>query len=299
MHRKTRLVVLGLTPILIAACATTAPDGTESRALVQRFVEAANAHEYGELDDLLTPGFTRHSQSTPTVQVRSREDMKAFLREDASAFPDGRVTIESTTVEGDRVAFRGEYSGTQAGPMGTFPATNKAMQVDVSGVFRIEGGRIAELWILWDNLAALAQLGHWPPPGGDVPDPAQATNKALARIWFDDVITGRDLDAIDEHYAPDYVHHGAEGAELRGVQAARDFAATILAASSDRVAVVEQQVAQGDLVVTRFTSRGTHTGTFRGVEPTGKEWVTEGICISRIENGKVAEDWEIIHVSGL
>ncbi len=295
MHRNTRLALLGLAPILITACATTVPDGAESRALVQRFVKAANAHEYDELDDLLTPGFTRHSQATPTVQVRSREDMKAFLREDASTFPDGHVTIERTTVEGELVAFQGTYSGTQEGPMGPFPATNKTMQLDVSGAFRIESGRIAELWILWDNLAALAQLGHWPPEGG-APDPAQATNKALARIWFDEVINGRDLDAIDEHYAPDYVHHGAE---LRGVQAARDFAATILAASSDRVAVVEQQVAQRDLVVSRFTSRGTHTGTFRGLEATGKEWVTEGICISRIENGKIAEDWEIVHVSGL
>ena len=35
------------------------------------------------------------------------------------------------------------------------------------------------------------------------------------------------------------------------------------------------------------------------MEPTGKEWVTEGICISRIANGKIAEDWEIVHVSGL
>jgi len=126
-----------------------------------------------------------------------------------------------------------------------------------------------------------------------------AANKALGRIWFEEVINRRNLDAIDEHYAKDYVHHGAEGAELRGVEAARGFAATILAASNDRIAVVEQQVAEGDLVVTRFVSRGTHTGTFRGVEPTGKEWTTEGICISRIENGKIAEDWEIIHVSGL
>jgi predicted ester cyclase len=46
-------------------------------------------------------------------------------------------------------------------------------------------------------------------------------------------------------------------------------------------------------------SRGTHTGRFRGVDPTGEPWVTEGICISRIEDGKIAEDWELIHVSGL
>lgn len=112
-----------------------------------------------------------------------------------------------------------------------------------------------------------------------------------------EVISRRNLDVIDEHYADDFVHHGAEGAEIRGIDAARAFAASILAASADRVAVVEQQVAEGDLVVTRFVSRGAHTGTFRGTEPTGN-WITEGICISRIEDGKVAEDWEIIHVSG-
>ena len=126
-----------------------------------------------------------------------------------------------------------------------------------------------------------------------------ARNKALARIWFEEVINQRSLDAIDQNYTPDYVHHGAQGAEIRGIENARGFADSLLAASADRIAVVEQQVAERDLVVTRFTSRGTHTGTFRGVAPTGGEWVTEGISISRIEAGKIAEDWEIVHVSGL
>lgn len=290
---------------LLTACASTRGSDEDARALVSRFVEAANAHDYERLESILAPDFTRHSQSTPDVQVRSRADMRRFLEENAKTFPDERVTIERMTVEDDRVAFRGTYSGTQEGAMGPFPPTKRSIHVDVSGAFRIEGGRIAELWILWDNLALLGQLGLWPPAnvpdepdtsGGSAPENA---NKALARVWFEEVITNRNLDAIDQHYAPDYVHHGAAGAELRGVEAAREFAASILAASSDRIAVVDQQVAEGDLVVTRFTSRGTHTGVFRGVEPTGHDWVTEGICISRIENGKVAEDWEIVHVSGL
>ena len=83
------------------------------------------------------------------------------------------------------------------------------------------------------------------------------------------------------------------------MKAVRAFAASILSASPDREAVVEQQVVEGNLVVTRFVSRGTHTGSFRGMEATGKEWVTEGICISRIEDGKIAEDWEIVYHSGL
>lgn len=124
-------------------------------------------------------------------------------------------------------------------------------------------------------------------------------NKALARRWFDEVINGRNLDAITDIYAADYQYHGPEGLEISGLESVRKFAASILAASDDRQAVVEQQVAEGDLVVTRFISRGHHTGPFRGLEPTGKLWTTEGIDISRIVDGKIVEDWEVIHSSGL
>ena len=124
-------------------------------------------------------------------------------------------------------------------------------------------------------------------------------NKALARRWFDEVINGRNLDAIADIYSPDYRYHGPEGMEMKGLEALRKFAASILEASDDRRATVEQQVAEGDLVVTRFTSRGHHTGTFQGKEPTGKIWTTEGIDISRIAEGKIVEDWEVIHNSGI
>jgi steroid delta-isomerase-like uncharacterized protein len=123
-------------------------------------------------------------------------------------------------------------------------------------------------------------------------------NKAIARKWFEEVINKRNLDAIAEFYSADYVHYGPESAEIRDLEKVRAFAASILAASDDRHAVVELQIAEGDLVVTRFTSSGSHTGTFRGVEPTGEIWTTEGIVISRIKNGKITEDWEIVHISG-
>lgn len=124
-----------------------------------------------------------------------------------------------------------------------------------------------------------------------------AANKALARRWFEEVINQRNLDAIADIYSPDYIYHGPEGMEMRGLEAARKFAASILKASNDRKAIVDQQVAEGDLVVTRFISRGHHTGTFQGKEPTGKMRITEGIDISRIKDGKILEDWEVIHTS--
>ena len=152
---------LPLACFLATACVSTGESDENARSLVGRFVEAANAHDFDRLESLLTHDFTRHSQSTPDVQVRSRADMRRFLEANARTFPDERVTIERMTVEGDTVAFRGAYSGTQDGAMGPYPPTRRSIHVDVSGAFRLEGKRIAELWILWDNLAVLGQLGLW------------------------------------------------------------------------------------------------------------------------------------------
>lgn len=144
---------------------------------------------------------------------------------------------------------------------------------------------------------ALPALARGPAPA-DVQQ-APSPHKELARRWFDQVINGRDPDAVSEIFAADYVWHGPGGAEMTGTDQVREFAAALLAASEDRRATVHQQVEEGDLVVTRFTSRGHHTGPYRGVQPTGEIWTTEGIVISRIEDGKIVEDWEVIYQSGI
>lgn len=62
------------------------------------------------------------------------------------------------------VAVRATYSGTQSGPMGPFPAIGKPMSIPFNGIVRIEDGRIDEMWVEWDNLGPLVQLGHITPP---------------------------------------------------------------------------------------------------------------------------------------
>jgi steroid delta-isomerase-like uncharacterized protein len=124
---------------------------------------AGNERAFDALDTIVAANFVRHSQATPDLTVGNLEQFKAFLRQDAATFPDSRVTTHQLVAEGDRVAFHGTYAGTQEGPMGPFPASGKRMEIEFFGVFRIEDDRIAELWVAWDNLAALTQLGHWPP----------------------------------------------------------------------------------------------------------------------------------------
>ncbi len=136
----------------------------QNKALVIRFGEAANAKDFDAIRELLTADFVRHCQATPGVVVQSREQFLEYLKADAAVVPDSHQTLQHLVAEGDLVAFWVRYEGTQEGQMGPFPPSHKRMQLDVGGVFRIREGKLAELWVTWDSLAALAQLGHFPPP---------------------------------------------------------------------------------------------------------------------------------------
>ncbi len=145
---------------------TTAED---NKALVRRLGEAMNSRRLDLLDDIVAPDFMRHCQATPGVNVTSLEAFKAYLRQDSDVFPDSVQTLERQVAEGDSVAVWFTYEGTQRGAMGPFPASGKKMRLDVGALLRVRAGKIAEMWVTWDNMAALAQLGHLPTgPGKDV-----------------------------------------------------------------------------------------------------------------------------------
>ncbi len=137
----------------------------ENKALARRLGDAINARRWDLLDGIVAPDFVRHCQATPGVEVRSADAFKAYLEQDVAAFPDSTQTLKFMVAEGDLVALWLAYVGTQQGSMGPFPPTGKKMQLDCAVVLRVANGKIAEMWATWDNLAALAQLGHLPTPG--------------------------------------------------------------------------------------------------------------------------------------
>jgi steroid delta-isomerase-like uncharacterized protein len=116
-------------------------------------------------------------------------------------------------------------------------------------------------------------------------------NKALAlRSW--EIVNRRDLDAIQEFYAPDLVWHEPDQ-DIHGSEEAKRFLATYFRAFPDLTHAVEDVIAEADKVVTRYTLSGTHRGeTEEFGPPTGKHIELEGITIHRIEDGKIVEEWE-------
>ena len=122
---------------------------------------------------------------------------------------------------------------------------------------------------------------------------ATVTPRQLIRRLHDIWTTG-DLAAVPEVYAPDFVGHFPASSHLPerlGHDGVRDGIRRIKAAFPDWREDVDEMIAEGNRVVTRYTSRGTHRGEFRGLAPTGRAIAVREISIYRVSNGKVVEQW--------
>lgn len=116
-------------------------------------------------------------------------------------------------------------------------------------------------------------------------------NKELSRR-FTDLFSTDDEALADEILSPEMVFHGTSGdGELRGAEAMKAFVAGYRRAFPDARSTVEDQVAEGDKVVTRWRARGTHRGPLGPMPATDREFEIDGITIERIEDGRIAEVW--------
>ena len=127
-------------------------------------------------------------------------------------------------------------------------------------------------------------------------------NKALVRREIEELFnhTGN-LDVAEEVYGPDFVSHDPTMPEdLRGIEEARQFAAGMRSAFPDLTCTIEDQVAEGDKVVTRWRASGTHQGETEGLgPPTGNRMEMTGISIERLSEGKVVESWDNYDAMGM
>jgi predicted ester cyclase len=99
--------------------------------------------------------------------------------------------------------------------------------------------------------------------------------------------------------ANDHVWHGPGGKEARGLKALKELAAGYLRAFPDLRMSIEDQIAEGDRVVTRWTAQGTHKGSLEGIAPTGKAVKVTGIVVDRFAGGKWVEEWESFDELGM
>jgi len=114
-------------------------------------------------------------------------------------------------------------------------------------------------------------------------------NKANFRRIFEGINQG-DFAVVDEVCAPNLVSH-YPSATTHGSEAFKQSFSRGLTAFPDSHYTIEDQLAEGDKVATRFTYRGTHQGEFMGIPPTGKHMKFTGMALSHWVDGKLVENW--------
>jgi len=146
--------------------------------------------------------------------------------------------------------------------------------------------------VLWLSVVALLVLGS------SVLAQTEA-NKALERRVFEEIWNEGALDVADEVFAPDAVLHGLVTTDVAGPEAFKQVVAGYRAALPDLHWTVEDQIAAGDMVVSRLTGTGTHQGELMGIPATGLSLTTTAIATVRIVDGKIQESWNSWDTAGL
>lgn len=128
-------------------------------------------------------------------------------------------------------------------------------------------------------------------------------NKELVEQASFDVFVEGSTDRLDELLTDDYVlHDPTSPEEIRGRDAFKEYIQTYRNAFSDLDATIETIIAEDDLVAVRFRVRGTHDGPLPeapDLEPTGREIEIVGMEFDRIENGRLAETWQVFDALGM
>ena len=118
-------------------------------------------------------------------------------------------------------------------------------------------------------------------------------NKAIVRRFLEELARGN-LDVIDELLSPDFVDRSLMPGQGPTREDFKRTIAEINEAFSTTSFTIEEQLAEGDKVVTKYTESHVGRGEFAGLPPTGREDTNEGIYIHRIRGGKITEEWSIV-----
>ena len=123
-------------------------------------------------------------------------------------------------------------------------------------------------------------------------------NKAIVRKYRA-AHNQNNLDALDAIVAQDVISHAALPGLPPGLAGGKMAHQIFLGSFSDLQTTTEDLFAEGDKVVERYTTRGTHTGEFMGAPPTGKKFAADTMVIYRLANGKIVETWGLNDVQAV
>jgi len=124
-------------------------------------------------------------------------------------------------------------------------------------------------------------------------------NKALVRDFVEDVINRQDLAAAHHYVATDFVEQDRMLLQEQGLEGLKGWLAMYFVAFPDVRWTLEDQIAEQDRVLSRFTWTGTNAGPFMGIPATGKQVAVSGLALDRIVAGKLQQSRLLMDTAGL
>lgn len=288
------------------ACAPASPE--EHRAVALDWLAAITDKDLGRFATLMTADTIYHAASV--ADTVGPDGAAAIYDGVIVGFPDLVYTPADTIADGDFVSVRYTAEGTNTGEFRGAPASGNVAAWDGIAIMRMECGRIAETWMEIDQLARALAIGtaketplaraltagvHPAAAPGATPAAscAPATSREAEQAYFlwDEVWDTGDVDLLDGMFTGPAAASDANG---NGIALQEDLSTLVgawrqaMPNLQDRTEVV---FAEGDLVVARWNAKGTMTGDFLGVPPTGQPVTYTGITMLRLECGRIAEEW--------
>ena len=123
-------------------------------------------------------------------------------------------------------------------------------------------------------------------------------SEAVVRRFVNEVINNGDYSAMRELVHPNYVYRSPDQ-ELVGPEALEGLFTAYRSGLPDLKTSIDELVASGDKVVISITLSGTHTGDLMGIPATGRRLAVRGMVLSRLEDEKIVEEWEILDTLGM
>jgi steroid delta-isomerase-like uncharacterized protein len=299
------------------------------KRLLQNFVrDFIDGKNLNAVDNYLAPNFLHHdlAPGEKTLYQTGRNGTKNFFGSVVfPAFSNFSTSFEDVLGEKDLVAGRWRQSVRQTGAwLGRAPS-NKQTSIGGISIVRIRSNVIVEEWEVQDAVALLVAFNvicppkplekgnrfpasgptpsiggkvltggpllQFAPDGCDEPTRSLDEAKAVAGQFVTQVFHAGNVAAVDRVLAPTFVDHDLLDGQTSGPEGVKQFVTQFKYAFPDSSFIPDIALAEGDLVVIRWTAHGTQKNTFLGVPASGRSISVAGINMYRIQNQKIVEKW--------
>jgi len=115
--------------------------------------------------------------------------------------------------------------------------------------------------------------------------------KKIARRFIEEIVNTGKTETISEFIDPNYKDHNDKENEITGIEGAIAHIAAVRSTYPDLVVSIEQQICEGNIVVSHIIGRATHSGNWLGMKPTNKPITIHGVNIDKFKGNRIIEHW--------